>query len=177
MGTAGPAAPATPDRVAASPASDSPAGERPEQAAPAPEYSTPLLDAPTLAGVIRASCDSALAEKRPVLLEFSASWCSDCIALERLKRAPALATELSHWQLLAINVGSGEEHPELMRAFQVRAIAKLVVVTPSNCATPISSWPRGATRTLDGLGKRAEDADGELAGWLASARRRLPHHR
>jgi thiol:disulfide interchange protein len=174
---------------AASPPASPAAAVVPFETAPAPpasaganesvapvEYSTPLLDEPALARAIRSSCDAALASKRPVLLEFSAPWCEDCRVLERLKRRPALAVELARWQLLPINIGDGDAHPGLMRAFQVRAIAKLVVVAPSNCAAPIGTWPRGATRTLDGLSKHAEHAEEELASWLASVRAAPARH-
>jgi thiol:disulfide interchange protein len=137
---------------------------------PNSEYTTPLLDGPALAQMIQSTCQTAISARRPILLEFSAPWCADCIALEKLKRAPALSNELQRWQLLPINVGSGDQHPELMRAFRVDAIAKLVVVFPRNCAAPVGTWPQGAARTLDGLRKHTEGADRELAEWLASVR-------
>jgi thiol:disulfide interchange protein len=159
--------------VAAVPVSAAPApapapGSPPEPSAD--EYTTPLLEAVALAEAIQTACQTALSERRPILLEFSAPWCADCIALERLKRTPELASELQRWQVLPINIGNGDEHAELMRAFHVTAIAKLVVLRPSNCAAPIGSWPRGGTLTLDGLSKRVHDGERDLAGWLASAR-------
>jgi hypothetical protein len=163
---AAPSAPADPSEAPVAPA----ASAAPSAILGPAEYSTPLLDEPELARAIRASCHAALASKRPMLLEFSAPWCDDCRVLERLKREPALASELARWQLLPINIGDGNAHPGLMRAFQVRAIAKLVVVIPSDCAAPIDTWPRGATRTLDGLRKQADHAEEGLASWLASVR-------
>lgn len=147
--------------------------EAPGSSRPSAVYTTPLLDGPTLTRAIRATCRTAVSERRPILLEFSAPWCADCLVLEQLKQAQALASELSRWQLLPINVGSGDEHPELMRAFHVDAIAKLVVLAPQHCSAPISIWRRGLARTLDGLRAQGDGAGAELAAWLASARAQL----
>lgn len=69
--------------------------EAPTRSKPEAAYTTPLLDGPTLTRTIQATCRAAVSERRPILLEFSAPWCADCLALEQLKQAPALASELS----------------------------------------------------------------------------------
>jgi hypothetical protein len=136
------------------------------------EYRTPLLDEPSLARAARAACEAAEASGRPLLLEFSAAWCEDCLVLERLKTAPPLARELQRWELFVINVGGGFEHPALMRVFRVDAIAKLVAVEPRSCAEPPTTWRQGPARTLDGLAKHEQRAGAELAAWLGENRTR-----
>jgi len=168
--SASPAAPSSSATEKPNPAATPSLGAVAGHSATATAYSTPLLDEAALSRAIIDTCQAALAAKRPVLVEFSAPWCEDCLVLEKLKQEPALAQELSHWQLLVINVGDGDAHPDLMRAFQVRAIAKLVVLSPGNCRAPIASWPRGPARILDGLRKRSGGAGQELASWLMSVR-------
>lgn len=141
------------------------------------EYRTPLLDEAALAEAARAACEAAEASARPVLLEFSASWCEDCLTLERLKTAAPLAQEIERWELFVVNVGGGFEHPALMRVFRVDAIAKLVVVEPRRCADPLTTWRQGRSRTLDGMAKQQDRAGAELSAWLGEERRQSERER
>jgi hypothetical protein len=170
-----------PPLLAASLAAPEPVRESAVVAEPAPgaesaevRYTTPLLDDDALAHDIRSACESARRTHRLVLLEFSAPWCSDCLALEKLKHRDPLAAELARWELLAVNVGGGDAHPDLMRAFRVNQIAKLVALAPNDCAMKIANWPVRAARTLDGLGKRSADPSNELTRWLTGLREPRP---
>jgi hypothetical protein len=135
------------------------------------EYSTPLLEARDLEKLARQTCEQSKTNRRLVLVEFSAAWCEDCRVLEAQKRAAPLKDELSSWELFPINVGDdGFQHPELMRAFRVNAIAKLVALRPRDCALPLRFWRPLAMRTLSGVGSDGARLNLELTQWLVDQR-------
>jgi hypothetical protein len=147
-------------------------GARTEPVATPSEYSTPLLDARDLEKLARQTCEQSKANRRLVLVEFSAAWCKDCRVLETQKGAAPLKDELSSWELFPINVGDdGFQHPELMRAFQVNAIAKLVALRPRDCALPLRFWRPLAMRTLSGVGNDGARLNLELTQWLVDQRK------
>jgi thiol-disulfide isomerase/thioredoxin len=143
--------------------------------APTPpvSYDTPLLEPQELREQARATCERALASGRPILLEFSAEWCKDCLLLASLKKAPPLEGELAEWETLPINVGDGFQHSDLMQTFQVKAIAKLIAVKPRNCATQLRTWHPKATRTLSGISGDLDVMNERLTSWLGEQRRAL----
>ena len=136
-------------------------------------YDTAVRDETELAAALASVCTRSLESGRPLLMEFSAPWCSDCLVLHRMKQEEALAAELAQWPHIVINVGEFEEHPELLEAFDVRSIARWVVLRPASCKAPISQWRRITQRTLepDSGAERAVSA-GDLAEWLESLRTR-----
>lgn len=133
-------------------------------------YTTPLLPAPELARLSREVCERARNEGRPILLELSADWCGDCRKLAEMKSHAPLRSEIAEWEWFTVNVGDGFQHPDVMRAFRVDAIAKLVVVRPPNCAAPLRAWRPLATRTLSDLPDEAQPLNESLTRWLAQQR-------
>ena len=88
-----------------------------------------------------------------------------------MKQQEVLAAELARWPHIVINVGEFEEHPELLEAFDVRSIARWMVLRPPNCEAPIFEWPRIAQRTLEpDSGDERDVSPGDLAIWLESLR-------
>lgn len=124
-----------------------------------------------LAVVLRGACDAAVADGEPVLIEFSAPWCVDCRALEALERHPDLAREYGAWRRVRVDVGRFDRHPALLAAFEVRAIAAWVALRPTDCTTPVETWPRLGSRLveLDSGAAKAEGAPGLIA-WLVQTR-------
>jgi thiol:disulfide interchange protein len=134
-------------------------------------YGVPVRTAAQLAGDLAVTCANAVEAGQPMLLEFSAPWCSDCQLLHRMKRDGALATELSRWPTLVINVGHFDLHTELLAAFGVKLIAHWAVLEPSDCDAAPASWSRLAERTLEpNTGAEQGLSPADLAAWLASFR-------
>jgi thiol-disulfide isomerase/thioredoxin len=150
------------------------AGERDADRANAkPVYDTAVRGNAELSAALVDVCARSLDRDRPLLLEFSAPWCSDCLVLHRMKQQKILAAELARWPHIVINVGEFEEHPELLEAFEVRSIARWVVLRPSTCEAPVSEWPRIAQRTLEPDSSEEHGlSPGDLAVWLESLRTR-----
>jgi thiol:disulfide interchange protein len=129
------------------------------------KYKVPERSDEELALEAKTVCLDAVAKKQPVLLEFSAPWCTDCKEVDRLKHEPALRDALSRYGTLTVNVGKFDRHQELLKAFDVRAIAHWVVLVPERCEDPLESWRRTASRTLEPLSGDRLTAAG-LARWL-----------
>ena len=136
----------------------------------APAYDVPERSDAELMEQARQVCETAQTRKQPVLLEFSAAWCSDCRALAKLEQEPALARSLAEYARLAINVGRFDRHPALLQSVGLRAIAYWVVVAPHECTSEPQSWPRVASRTLEPATGTPVRSD-ELAAWLDARRR------
>ena len=135
------------------------------------DYDVPIRPAAEIASAIGALCTASIAESRPVLVEFSAAWCSDCRKLHGMKQAGPLAQELSHWPNLTINVGRFDQHRDLLAALDVESIAHWAVLEPENCEEPIGAWARRAERTLEVSSGEARDVTPEeLATWLRTLR-------
>lgn len=136
-----------------------------------PPYDVPLRDDAELATAAARVCREAQVAGRPVLVEFSAAWCSDCRALAGMKTAPALAAELERWSRLTINVGRFDRHRPLLAALEVEAIAHWSIFAPTDCDQPLEAWPRRARRTLEvSSGDARHLTPGDLAAWLEAQR-------
>lgn len=134
-----------------------------------PPYEVPERTDLELSEATRSACLQAEREDKPLLLEFSAEWCSDCRGLARLKQEPRLEEAVARYVELGVNVGRFDRHPALLRSFGVSAIAHWAVVAPDDCSLPVYMWRRVASRTLEpetGAPVRSE----ELADWLDQQR-------
>lgn len=146
----------------------------PEAPPPAHVYDVPLRSDAELGAELRALCESR-DPGAPVLVEFSAAWCSDCQRLDQMKQAANLARELEVWPHLTVNVARFDRHREILDGLGIESIAHWAVLAPSDCSVPITEWSRIADRTLEvssGPGRELEPAD--LAAWLRRFRKGEP---
>ncbi len=136
-----------------------------------PPYVVPQRTAEEVAAELAEACESAKAHQRPVLIEFGASWCKDCRRLGSLARIEPLASELTEWQRVEVNITDPDPHEALLGSFGVRAIAHWEALVPTKCDVAPGRWKRVASRTVEP--KRADGATAEqLAKWLTAARKR-----
>ena len=113
------------------------------------------------------ACARAVADDRPLLIEFSAPWCSDCRRLDEMKRDRALARELADWPQVVVNVRQFDLHVDLLEAFGVRQIAHWTIAAPADCDAPAGDWPRLAERKLEPVsGAERSTTPVDLAAWL-----------
>ena len=135
-------------------------------------YDVPVQSGAEVRADLHVACSEAVASAVPVLVEFSAPWCSDCQQLHRMRQADALAAELARWSAVDINVGHFDLHEDLLGAFGVKSIAHWVVLAPTDCEAPVEAWPRVAERKLEPASGADQSVTPEdLAGWLAELRR------
>lgn len=157
------------------PSATAPAAPAPEPppgpaATPVP-YDVPERTDAALNVALQQACEAAGADKRPVLVEFTAPWCSDCRKLHELKQQPPLREEIARWQPVTVNVGRFNRHRALLKHFDVKAIAQWTVLTPEQCSDPVQRWQVRAKRTLEPESGADKGVDpGELASWLAAHR-------
>ena len=150
---------------------DAPSEADANTAAVASAYDAPFRSEAELATAIEVVCRASIRREQPLLLEFSAAWCSDCRALQTLKQAPALAREIEAWPRLTVNVGRFDRHRELLADLGVKSIAHWAILAPENCAAPVGAWPRRAQRTLEvSSGTARHLTPDDLARWLAELR-------
>jgi thiol-disulfide isomerase/thioredoxin len=143
-----------------------------EPANPPAPYATPLRSDAELRSALVALCEEATAEPtRPVLIEFSAVWCSDCMRLHAMKQEAPLAAELSRWPYLNVNVGRFDRHRDLLAAMDIESIAHWSILRPGHCDTPVDRWPELRRRTLEVSSGEARNLTADdLARWLAALR-------
>jgi thiol-disulfide isomerase/thioredoxin len=140
---------------------------------PIPAYDAPLLSPQAVRRELSAACVASTESKRPLLLEFSAPWCSDCQKLHIMKQESVLASELARWPSVTINVGNFDAHRDLLEAFGVEQIAHWAVLAPNDCESAAPSWPRLAQRTLEpSSGQERSQSPSDLAHWLLAFRTR-----
>lgn len=134
-------------------------------------YDVPFRSDAALSTELEELCEAARAARRPLLVEFSAAWCSDCRRLHEMKQAPALAGELAEWPWIVVNVGRFDRHRPLLAALGVESIAHWEVMAPTRCDVPVALWPSLARRTLEVSSGAARDLTAsDLARWLAAIR-------
>ena len=138
--------------------------ERQEYRGPT-DYAVPLRTPAQLRSAITAQCNAARAARLPLLLEFSARWCTDCRTLATMKKGGPLAAALAQKvKLVEVNVGDFERHKDLIALYDVDRIATWVMLRPTDCAAPIEKWPKLASRSVEPLSGGAKV--GELIAWL-----------
>ena len=143
----------------------------PDPPSPTAAYDVPFRSDTELSRELVSVCRAAREAGRPLLVEFSAAWCSDCRRLHEMKRAPALADELARWPAIVVNVGRFDRHRPLLATLGVESIAHWEVMAPARCTEPIGSWPTVARRTLEVSSGAARDlTPRDLAQWLAAIR-------
>ena len=131
-------------------------------------YAVPERTPAELERELAQACAEAKNGRQRVLLEFSAPWCKDCVQLNAMKQEPSLKHALSQYRQLTINVGEFDQHPTLLAAFGVRAIARWELLEPTDCASPPWHWRRLGGRTLEPeTGKERVGTD-DLAAWLTA---------
>ena len=69
------------------------AREDPAASSPSTGYDVPFASEAELATRLSGLCIDARGANQPLLIEFSAAWCSDCRRLHAMKQEPALAEE------------------------------------------------------------------------------------
>ena len=135
-----------------------------------PRYAAPMRSEAELGAALQRLCEQAGGD-RPLLVEFSAAWCSDCQRLQEMKRAEALATELAQWPHTTVNVGRFDRHRAILDAMAIESIAHWSVLTPESCDDPIERWTRIADRTLEvSSGEARSLTPADLARWLRRLR-------
>ncbi len=137
-----------------------------ESASTLPRYAAPLRSDAELADLLQRLCEQA--GDHPVLVEFSAAWCSDCQRLQEMKRSETLAVELEQWPQVTVNVGRFDRHRDVLDAMAIESIAHWSILAPGgSCLQPIQHWTRIADRTLEvSSGEARSLTPADLARWL-----------
>ncbi|MBW2498982.1 MAG: thioredoxin family protein [Deltaproteobacteria bacterium] len=135
------------------------------------EYDTPLRSDAAVRARLASACRESIERNRPLLLEFSAPWCTDCQLLHTMKQRGALARELARWPAVVVNVNQFDRNVELLAAFGVERIAHWAVLAPRDCDRPAETWPRLVQQTLEPKsGAERGTPPDEIARWLVALR-------
>ncbi|GAA4509443.1 hypothetical protein GCM10023191_070600 [Actinoallomurus oryzae] len=82
---------------------------------------------------IAAALAKAKVDKRPVLLDFGADWCPDCVVLDETVRTRRVRPIIGRFHVVAIDVGRFDRHLDLARKYHLNlrtsGIPALVVLT------------------------------------------------
>ncbi|NKZ02414.1 thioredoxin family protein [Actinomadura latina] len=141
-GDGGSATSEAPATAAAKEASAAPSPERSASSEPLPDGYDPARNpkADIAEALTRAKLD-----KRPVLLDFGADWCPDCVVLGRTFRTRTVRPVIARYHVVSIDVGQFDRNLSVARKYglnlQTSGIPALVVV---------SSGGKVKTRTNDG---------------------------
>jgi hypothetical protein len=85
-----------------------------------------------------------------------------------MKQEARLKQALLQYRQLTINVGDFDQHPALLAAFGVRAIARWELLEPTDCASPPWHWRRLGGRTLEPETGKERVGPEDLAAWLTA---------
>jgi thiol:disulfide interchange protein len=84
---------------------------------------------------IAAALEKAKADKRPVLLDFGADWCPDCVVLGRTFRTDTVRPVIDRYHVVSVDVGKFNRHVTLAKKYglnlQTSGIPALVVLSDS----------------------------------------------
>jgi hypothetical protein len=144
-------------------------GPESPKAGPLP-YRVPERTPAELERELASTCVEARENDKLVLLEFSAPWCKDCVRLQSMKQEPRVVQALTAYRELSVNVGDFDQHPTLLQAFGVRAIAHWELLEPTDCAAPPWRWRRLGHRTLEPETGKTRVTPEDLASWLEARR-------
>ncbi|GAB2975540.1 hypothetical protein GCM10027076_11260 [Nocardioides montaniterrae] len=102
---------------------------------PGPQGGPATRHAPLSATAAVARARAAAAkDHRPVLIDFGAGWCPDCVTLDGLYRRPGVARALQRFHLVEVDVGDFDQNLGLARKYvdlRSSGIPALVVLTPT----------------------------------------------
>lgn len=86
-------------------------------------------------GAIAAALEKAKSDNRPVLLDFGADWCSDCVVLQRMFQRDSVREALSDFHVVAVDVGNFDRNLGLVKKYgldlHASGIPALVVLSPN----------------------------------------------
>ncbi|TVQ87104.1 MAG: hypothetical protein EA397_19325 [Deltaproteobacteria bacterium] len=150
------------------PEPSTPPGPQPSKMMQRDPYWSVRTDA-ELEAALQQACERAVATERPVLIQFSASWCIDCKKIRSLSTQPPLVDELRAWETLVIDPGRFERHEGLVNAFNVSRLATWIATRPSDCRLPAPGWPRLAEGSFEPVSGSSVTAE-QLTAWLKQAR-------
>ena len=124
-----------------------------------------------LATLLQATCEASIKDHRPILIEFSASWCADCRRTATFVTEPAMVTELASWHHVTINVGRLDRHMALAGRLGLDALGFWVATAPTTCTSPIDEWPTLRKSSFEPVTGDDQHLTSEaLAQWLTAAR-------
>jgi len=150
---------------AASPAPVAPASRKPERDA---DIWIARTDA-ELDAALQETCEASRSTDRPVLLQFSAAWCTDCKRMHAMSTRSPLSEELAGWSTLIIDPGRFDRHRDLLQAFQVTRLATWVALAPEDCRLPAPAWRRLAHGSFEPVTGDPVTAE-QLVAWLQTAK-------
>lgn len=82
---------------------------------------------------ITAALAESKADGHPVLLDFGANWCPDCVVLQRLFRSDSVRPVIGGFHVVAVDVGKFDRHLGVVRRYhlnlQTSGIPALVVLS------------------------------------------------
>ena len=139
-------------------------------AAPPPDpHWTERTDA-ELGALLTDACTASVTDGQPVLLEFSAPWCQDCVMLHRMSTEPALKAELDQWHHITAHVGRYDRHIDLLKAFSGDRIAWWVALKPTDCSAAPATWPVLKKGGIEPTADKAIQTPEAVVQWLKTAR-------
>jgi protein disulfide-isomerase len=98
-------------------------------------YGTPSPRAQDPAAAIAAAEKASASDHRPVLLDFGAGWCPDCVALDGLYEVPSVRRTLARsFHLVQIDVGQFDKNIPLASKYvdlRTSGIPAMVVIEPN----------------------------------------------
>ena len=102
---------------------------------------------------IAAALVKARVDKRPVLLDFGADWCPDCVVLEHTVRTSKVRPVIGRFRVVAIDVGRFDRHLDLARNYHLdlrtSGIPALVVLSHTGkVRTATNDGSFGNARTM-----------------------------
>jgi thioredoxin 1 len=109
------------------------------KASPAVEPAAPVrlgdYDASTDgAGDVKRALSSAAKDGKPVLVDFGADWCPDCVVLGKLATKPSVAPLLANFHVVSVDVGQFDRNLDVVDKLtvnlQTSGIPALVVLDP-----------------------------------------------
>ncbi|MBL8603132.1 MAG: thioredoxin family protein [Myxococcales bacterium] len=117
---------------------------------------------------LQRAIDDALArarrQRKAVLLEFVAGWCSDCQQMVRIEMlSPAREVLAQRYERVTINVGNFDRHLTLLRTYGIDRIAAYVVLDAQ-------SGMRVAQTTMEPVTQHREITPERWAAWLQNPR-------